>query len=58
MKIRQYLLHVIMTVNGGCACVYALSTEGTVGSGQRQMAGACECGNEPSGSINCGEFLE
>ena len=22
------------------------------------MAGACEYGNEPSGSIKCGEFLE
>ena len=21
------------------------------------MAGACECGNEPSGFIKCGEFL-
>jgi hypothetical protein len=23
-----------------------------------QMAGTCECGNEPSGSIDCGEFLD
>jgi hypothetical protein len=23
-----------------------------------QMTGACECGNEPSGSIKCGEFLD
>jgi hypothetical protein len=22
-----------------------------------QIAGNCECGNEPSGFINCGEFL-
>ena len=22
------------------------------------MAGACECSNEPSGSIKCGEFLD
>jgi hypothetical protein len=22
------------------------------------VAGFCECGNEPSGSIKCGEFLE
>ena len=22
------------------------------------MAGTCECGNEPSGSIKCGEFLK
>ena len=28
------------------------------GSGQGQVAGYCECGNEPSGSIKCGEFLE
>ena len=25
--------------------------------GYGQMAGTCECGNEPSGSINCGEFV-
>jgi hypothetical protein len=23
-----------------------------------QVAGTCECGNELSGSINCGEFLD
>jgi len=23
-----------------------------------QVAGSCECGNEPSCSIRCGEFLE
>ena len=23
-----------------------------------QMAGTCECGNEPSDSIKCGEFLD
>ena len=22
------------------------------------MAGCCECGNEPSGSVKCGKFLE
>ena len=26
-------------------------------SGQGQVAGSCECGNEPSGSTKCGEFL-
>ena len=29
-----------------------------VGSGQGQMAGTCECGNELSGSVKCGEFLD
>jgi hypothetical protein len=24
----------------------------------RQVAGTCECGNEPSSSIKCGEFLD
>jgi hypothetical protein len=24
----------------------------------RQVAGTCEYGNEPSGSIKCGEFLD
>ena len=28
------------------------------GLGQGQMADACECGNELSGSIKCGEFLD
>ena len=28
------------------------------GSGQGQVAGTCECGNEPSGLIKCGEFLD
>jgi hypothetical protein len=28
------------------------------GSGQGQVAGSCEHGNEPSGSIKCGEFLD
>ena len=28
------------------------------GSGQGQVAGTCECGNELSGYIKCGEFLD
>ena len=29
------------------------------GSGQGQVAaGTYECGNEPSGSVKCGEFLD
>ena len=28
------------------------------GPGYRQLAYACECGNEPSGSVKCGEFLD
>jgi len=28
------------------------------GSGQGQLAGTCECGNELLGSIKCGEFLD
>ena len=28
------------------------------GSGQGQMVGTCECSNEPSGSIKCGEFID
>ena len=27
------------------------------GPGSRQLADACECGNEPSGSVKCGQFL-
>ena len=29
-----------------------------VGSGEGHLAGTCECGNEPSGSIKRGEFLD
>ena len=28
------------------------------GPGQGQVADACECGNEPSGSVKCGEFRD
>jgi len=28
------------------------------GSGCGQVTGTCECGNEPSGSIKCGEILD
>jgi len=28
------------------------------GSGYGEVAGTCECGNEPSGSMKCGEFLD
>ena len=28
------------------------------GPGYRQLADVCECGNEPSGSVKCGEFLD
>jgi len=28
------------------------------GPGQRQVADACECSNEPSGSVKCAEFLD
>jgi len=27
-------------------------------SGHRQVAGPSECGNDPSGCIQCGEFLD
>ena len=35
--------------------VYGLDWTGT---GQRQVADSCECGNELSGSVKCGEFLD
>ena len=28
------------------------------GSGRGQVAGTCECGNEPSGPIQCRDFLD
>jgi len=38
---------------GGCEG-YGLDQ---AGSGYGQLAGTCECGNEPSGTLKCGEFL-
>jgi hypothetical protein len=35
-------------------CGYGLDG---AGSGQGKVADTCECGNESSGSIKCGEFL-
>ena len=28
------------------------------GPGKRQAADACECGNEPLGTVKCGELLD
>jgi len=37
----------------GCGCM------DWIGLAQdRHVADACECGNEPSGSVKCGEFLD
>jgi hypothetical protein len=34
------------------------SRNGMVGRGQGQVAGCCECGNEPLGFMKHGEFLD
>ena len=40
-------------------CVRIVSnSEVRVGSGSGQVAGTCEYGDEPSGSVKCGEFLD
>jgi hypothetical protein len=31
---------------------------GSIWLRQREVVGSCECGNEPSDSIKCGNFLE
>ena len=36
-------------------CGYGLDRAGSV---LGQLAGTCEFGNEPSGSLKCGEFLD
>jgi len=36
----------------GCGCMDLIELA------QGQLAGTCECGNEPSVSIKCGEFLD
>ena len=38
----------------GCECVDWME----LAQDRRQVACACECGDEPSGSIKCGEFLD
>ena len=40
---------------GGAMWLYGLDW---AGPGQRQVADACECGNEPLGSVKFGEFLD
>jgi hypothetical protein len=40
---------------GFWGCGFGLDS---LGSGYGQVAGSCEHGNEPSGSIKCGEFLD
>jgi len=38
----------------GCGCMDWIG----LAQDKRQVADACECGNEPSGSMKCGEFLD
>ena len=37
----------------GCGC--GLDSSGAI---YGYVAGSCECDNEPSGSVKCGEFLD
>jgi hypothetical protein len=39
-------------------CIFRKWDVDWAGSGYRQVAGNCECGNEHSGFIKCGEFLD
>ena len=41
--------------SGGGMWVYGLDW---AGPGEREVADACECGNEHSGCVKCGEFHE
>ena len=38
----------------GCVCIWTGLSRPRIG----RVADACECGNEPSGSVKCGEFLD
>ena len=42
----------LQEVECGCMDWIGLAQE------KRQVADACECGNEPSSSVKCGEFLD
>ena len=55
LRLRQrleYYIKIDFSRSGIRRCVL----EGS-GSGQGQVAGACECRNEHLGSIKCGEFI-
>ena len=42
----------LQEVGGGCEDLMELAQD------RDKVAGTCECGNEPSGTIQCGEFLD
>ena len=46
---------IILEMGGGGMWVCGLDW---AGPGFRQVADGCECGNETSGSVKCGEFLD
>jgi hypothetical protein len=50
-------------VYAGMGALVSIMLEGTRAIGRivyegGKVAGTCECSNEPSGSIKCGEFLD
>jgi hypothetical protein len=50
-----HFLHTVFTT----IFLKALSCKFNLNDGHvKQVAGSCEHGNEPSGSIKCGEFLD
>ena len=46
------------TISGGWGGVFLGETSRSRQARQQQVACACECGDEPSDSIKCGEFLD
>jgi len=61
MELKRYLLtnvetSVVVLVS---EVVLTESRGRTISKGKSNpVADACECGNEPSGSVKCGEFLD
>ena len=52
---RRWVYNIRMDLQEVGVWVYGLDW---AGPGYRQVADACECGNEPPGSVKCGEFLD
>jgi hypothetical protein len=66
MQVKYLNIIFLQANSAGCAVadsgLFAHLLQGhgldRAGSGWGQVAGTCECGYEPPGSIECGEFLD
>jgi hypothetical protein len=52
------LYYISLPISHNVDTICAVVVRRRLYSGQRLVAGCCECGNEPSGSIKCRVFLD